>query len=97
IDVYKDIDIFVPTAFTPNSDYKNDFLKPIPRGIKQLNYFKIYNRYGNVVFSSTNFTNGWDGKFNGELQNTGSFIWISEGIDIKGNIIFRKGIFTLLR
>lgn len=97
IDVYKDIDIFVPTAFTPNNDYKNDFLKPIPRGIKQLIYFRIYNRYGNLVFSSTNFTNGWDGKYNGVVQNTGSYIWMSEGIDIKGKSIFRKGVFTLLQ
>ncbi len=97
IDVYKDIDIFVPTAFTPNNDYNNDFLKPITRGIKSLKYFRIYNRYGNMVFSAHNFTNGWDGKINGILQNTGSYIWMSEGIDVKNNMIFRKGIFTLIR
>lgn len=97
IDVYKDIDIFVPSAFTPNNDNRNDFLKPIPRGIKQINYFKIYNRFGSLIFSANNFTLGWDGKVNGNLQNAGSFIWFSEGVDIKGNIIFRKGVFTLLR
>ncbi len=97
IDVYKDIDIFVPSAFTPNNDNKNDFLKPIPRGIKQLNYFKIYNRSGSLIFSANNFTLGWDGKVNGNLQNAGSFVWFSQGIDVKGNIIFRKGVFTLVR
>ena len=97
IDVYKEIEIFVPSAFTPNNDNKNDLLKPIPRGIKKLNYFKIYNRFGNLIFSSSNFSVGWDGKINGSLQNSGSFIWLSEGIDVKGNIIFRKGIFTLLQ
>jgi hypothetical protein len=62
------------------------FLKPIPRESKQLNYFKIYiNRYGSLIFSANNFTNGWDGKVNGNLQNAGSFIWVSEGVDIKGS------------
>jgi gliding motility-associated-like protein len=97
IDVYKEIGIFVPTAFSPNNDYKNDILHAVPRGMKQLNYFKIFNRFGQVVFYSNIFANGWDGNINGVRQNTGSYIWIAEGIDIKGNVVSRKGYFTLVR
>ncbi len=97
VDVYKEIGIFVPTAFSPNNDYLNDILKVIPRGMKQLKYFKIFNRYGQQVFFSNNFANGWDGKINGIKQQTGSYIWIAEAEDIKGNVIMRKGAFSLLR
>jgi gliding motility-associated-like protein len=97
IDVYKEIGIFVPTAFTPNNDNRNDILKSIPRGIKRLNYFTVYNRLGQIVFSTNNFSIGWDGKIKGILQNTGTYIWIAEGIDINENIVYRKGSFSLIR
>ncbi len=97
IDVYKEINIFVPSAFTPNNDNRNDILKAIPRGIKQLYFFNIYDRLGQIVFSTNNFSIGWDGKIKGINQNTSSYVWIAEGIDINGNIIYRKGSFSLIR
>jgi gliding motility-associated-like protein len=97
IEVYTKIGILVPTAFTPNNDSRNDVLKAIPRGVKQLNYFKIFNRFGNLVFFSKDCKEGWDGKLKGILQNTGIYIWIAEGIDVKGNIINNNGIVTLIR
>jgi gliding motility-associated-like protein len=97
IDVYKEIGIFVPTAFTPNNDNRNDILKAIPRGIKNLNFFNIYNRFGQIIFSTNNFSFGWDGKIKGINQNTSTYIWVAEGIDINGNIIYRKGSFSLIR
>jgi gliding motility-associated-like protein len=97
IDVYKDVEIYVPTIFTPNNDNLNDFLKAIPRGIKEFKYFTIYNRFGQQVFSTSNPSKGWDGKFGTLQQNTGSYIWYAEGIDLKNNIIKRKGTFTLVR
>ncbi len=97
IEVYKEIGIFVPTAFTPNNDYRNDFLKAIPRGMKYLKYFKIYNRYGEIIFSTNDFSIGWDGKIRGISQNTSTYVWFAEGIDINGNIVERKGSFSLIR
>jgi gliding motility-associated-like protein len=97
IDVYKEIGIFVPSAFTPNNDSRNDILKAIPRGIKQLNLFNIYNRFGQIIFSSNNFSIGWDGKIKGINQNTSTYIWLAEGIDINGNIVYRKGSVSLIR
>ena len=97
IEVYKDVEIFVASAFTPNNDNLNDVIRARPRGITTEIYFSIYNRYGKLVFATKNFSIGWDGKINTATQNTGSFIWIAEGIDIRGNKVIRKGSFTLLK
>lgn len=97
IKVYKGPEIYVPTAFTPNNDGKNDLLKAIPVGIKKFTYFIIYNRWGQSVFYTTNSDTGWDGKFQGIDQNTAVFVWIVEGVDYKGQIIQRKGTVTLIR
>lgn len=68
-------DIYFPTAFTPNGDNLNDIWKPITQK-KLYNYeLKIYNRYGKVIFNSNFITSGWNGKFLGELQNQGTFIY----------------------
>lgn len=91
IRVIKGPDIYVPNSFTPNGDGLNDVLRPIPVGIKQFNYFKIFNRWGQLVYSSNNPKQGWDGKIKGVLQVNTSFVWLAEGVDYKGNVIQRKG------
>ena len=53
--------VFVPTAFTPNGDGLNDDVKPIAVGVKQIKYFSIYNRWGQLVFKTTTNGQGWDG------------------------------------
>ena len=90
-------DIFVPTAFTPNNDHKNDFLIPIPVGISQFDYFRVYNRYGELVFSTKETGQGWDGKINGKDQGTATFVWYVKGTDYTGKVIFKKGTSTLIR
>ena len=66
-------DIFIPTAFTPNGDGHNDVIRPILVGIKQLNFFRIYNRWGQLVFSTSESNKGWDGRISGRDQTTGNF------------------------
>lgn len=97
IKIYKGPDIYVPTAFTPNGDGRNDILKPIAVGISLFEYFVVYNRYGEVVFKSSNPNAGWDGRVKGADQNTGNFIWMVSGTDFRGNKIFRKGSVLLIR
>lgn len=97
IKVYKEANIFVPTAFTPNHDRKNDILKAIPVGIESFKYFIIYNRWGERIFYTTNSDTGWDGKYRGIDQQSGVFIWLTEGIDFKGQTIQRKGTTVLIR
>jgi gliding motility-associated-like protein len=89
-------DIFVPNAFSPNGDGKNDLLKAIPIGIKTFKYMSIYDRYGTRIFYTTNENTGWDGKTKSGLYNTGVFVWIAEGIDYLNNEIVRKGTVLLI-
>jgi gliding motility-associated-like protein len=94
---YTEPDIFIPTAFTPNNDRKNDRLIPIPVGIASMEYFKVYNRYGQLVFNTSNIGQGWDGRVSGKEQNTGTYAWYVQGTDYLGRKIFKKGTSTLIR
>lgn len=90
-------DIFVPSGFTPNGDGKNDILKPILVGISTFNYFKIYNRFGQMVFSTNQIDKGWDGLINNQMQTTGTYIYMAQGIDYLGKTVLRKGTVILIR
>ena len=90
-------EIFIPTAFTPNSDGKNDVLKPILVGITKLDYFKIYNRWGQLVFETNEIGKGWNGTLNGTPQASGTFVFLAQGIDYTGKTIFKKGTVVLIR
>ena len=89
--------IFVPTAFTPNNDGKNDVIRPIAVGIQKINYFSIYNRWGQMVFTTTVNRAGWDGRVGGTLQNSGVFVWMVSAIDYTGKPVFLKGTVALIR
>ncbi len=89
--------IFVPTAFTPNGDGLNDDVHPIAVGIKKINYFSIYNRWGELVFTTTQDRKGWDGRIAGKLQSSAVFVWMVSAVDYLGAPIFLKGTVTLIR
>jgi gliding motility-associated-like protein len=97
--VYKvEADLFVPTAFTPNGDGLNDFFKPIPIGMKAINHFKVFNRWGVLMYSSTEMKGrGWDGTYNGRPQDSNTFVWIAEGVDYEDRKISKKGYVVLIR
>jgi len=98
VKVFKtDPDIFVPSAFTPNKDGLNDIIKPIPVGIATLNYFNIYNRWGQLLYNTAEIGKGWDGFVNGTAQPAGTYVYIAEGVDYKGKTIFKKGTVVLIR
>jgi gliding motility-associated-like protein len=97
IRVYKGPDIYVPTAFTPNNDGLNDKFFPFPVGIKKINYFKVYNRWGQLMFSTTRLYDGWDGKAGGIAQGTGVYVWMAQGITKDDKVITKKGTVTLIR
>lgn len=90
-------DILVPSGFTPNGDGKNDVLRPIAVGITELQYFRIYNRWGQLLFSTNQQGLGWDGRYNGILQGSGAYVYIAQGKDIYGKTVFRKGTAVLIR
>ena len=97
IKVYEHLDIYVPSAFTPNGDGRNDVLHVIAPGLKQLDYFRVYNRWGQVVFESKDLLKGWDGRINGQLPETGVYVWIMRGVNYLGDVIGRRGTVTLIR
>lgn len=97
IRVYKGPEIYVPTAFTPNGDGKNDKFTPFPVGIKSYNYFRVFNRWGQLIFSTTKLNDGWDGKIAGKEQPAGLYVWMVEGITRDKKIITKKGTVTLIR
>jgi gliding motility-associated-like protein len=90
-------EIFVPSAFTPNGDGLNDIVFPICVGIKQLNYFRIFNRWGQLVFSTSQIGKGWDGLISGTKQGTANFVYMAQAVDYLGNVIFKKGNVVLIR
>ncbi len=90
-------DILVPSAFTPNGDGKNDILRPITIGISRLSYFKVYNRWGQLLYTTSEFGKGWDGKFGGIAQPAATYVFVTEGSDYLGKPVFRKGTSVLIR
>ena len=89
--------VFVPTGFTPNNDGRNDEIRPIAVGMSKLEYFRIYNRWGQLVFSTTINGKGWDGKIGGKEQGSGVYVWIVKGVDFTGKVVSAKGTVTLIR
>jgi gliding motility-associated-like protein len=90
-------DIFVPSGFTPGGDGHNDILRPVCVGIKELNYFRVYNRWGQLIFSTSEIGKGWDGTISGQPQSTANFVYIVQGVDYTGKVIFKKGNVMLIR
>ncbi len=90
--------IAVPTAFTPNNDGLNDFLYP-NNAIKATNLdFRVFNRWGQLVFHSKDWQRKWDGKVDGLLQAPGVFVWMLEYTSsVTGERVFQKGTTTLIR
>lgn len=88
---------YVPNAFTPNGDGLNDILRPIAFGLKNLKYFRIYNRLGQLVFNTNSFKEGWDGTIRGVAQDPSVFVWTAEAFDYTGKRIQAKGNVTLIR
>ena len=98
VKVFKTIPyVFVPTAFTPNNDGLNDLIRPIAVGIQKINYFSIYNRWGQLVFTTTINGHGWDGRIGGLEQSTNVYVWMVSAIDYTGRPFFQKGTVTLIR
>jgi len=97
VKIYKGPDIYLPNAFTPNGDTRNDVFKGIPVGLKQFNYLKVFNRWGQLIFSSTDYNKGWDGTWQGQQQNQGVYVVMANGIDFRGNIIDKKATIMLIR
>jgi gliding motility-associated-like protein len=99
IQVLLDLNVYLelPNAFTPNNDGKNDYLQLIQQGIETLFDFKIYNRYGHVVFESIDVETSWDGTYNHQPQPAGVYVVHLKARGVYGEIYDFKRNVTLLR
>ena len=95
--------LFVPNAFTPNGDGQDDVFYPrCGAGISQIKSFRVYDRWGELLFDRENLapndaSNAWDGTYNGEKPKPDVFIWIVDGVCDNGSIFSNKGNVTLIR
>jgi gliding motility-associated-like protein len=87
----------VPTAFTPNRDGKNDSFRAMVFGNTKRFELAVYNRWGQVVFFTTDPSRGWDGKVAGINQETGFFVWTCRYQLEGGKESFEKGTVSLIR
>lgn len=83
--------IFIPNAFSPNNDGVNDYFKIISLGEIKLENFRIYNRWGQLLFESENLNDKWNGTFNGIQEEIGVYVYVAsidcgEKKTIKGNV-----------
>lgn len=67
--------MYIPSAFSPNGDGRNDLFRPLLFGNVKHFQFKVYNRWGEIIFQTSEMQKGWDGKVKGLLQETGVYVW----------------------
>jgi gliding motility-associated-like protein len=98
IDVLRSCYIAVPTAFTPNGDGLNDYLYPLNAYKADNLTFKVFNRFGQMLFESHEWTEKWDGTLHGNREPAGAYVWFLEYTDRDtGKHIFQKGTSLLIR
>ncbi|MBC7848546.1 MAG: gliding motility-associated C-terminal domain-containing protein [Chitinophagaceae bacterium] len=88
-------EIFMPNAFRPGG--RNGVLRPIPVGISKLDYFRVFNRWGQLVFQTATPGVGWDGTLGGKVQPSGTYAWMVQGTDFTGKVVTKSGTAILIR
>lgn len=97
VQIIQRADIQVPNAFTPNGDGLNDYLKPVGMGVSTIRYFRVFNRWGQLVYDTHDLKKGWDGTFKGMPQPAQSYVWMVEGVGQDETLIQKKGAAVLIR
>jgi hypothetical protein len=88
----------LPNAFSPGAGTGiNDELRIIKRGMANLNYFRIFNRWGEMVFETKNIDEGWNGRYKGTPQPMGSYVYVIDATTSTGKRIYKQGNITLIR
>jgi gliding motility-associated-like protein len=89
--------IAVPTAFTPNGDGLNDYLYPLNAFKATDLTFKVFNRLGQLVFETNDWTKKWNGNVNSEPQPLGVYVWMLNYTDGNKKEVSLKGSTMLIR
>ncbi|MBC9930742.1 gliding motility-associated C-terminal domain-containing protein [Chitinophaga qingshengii] len=90
-------EIYIPNAFSPNGDGLNDVFRPIPVGMVKMDFFRVFDRWGKLMYNNTAYMKGWDGTVNGQKAPVGTYVWVVQGRDINDKTVLRKGTVTLIR
>ncbi|WMJ74691.1 PKD domain-containing protein [Cytophagaceae bacterium ABcell3] len=96
IEVKPETFVKMPTTFTPNGDGANDVVYANGHGIKELLEFSIFNRWGQLIFQSTDVSQGWDGTFKGRVQNTDVYVYKIRALTWKDEVIQEEGYINLV-
>jgi len=95
--IYLNQGIVAANAFSPNGDGNNDVFRLVHRGIDQLYDFRIYNRWGEQVFATSDLYDGWDGTYNGKAQPQGAYVYYVKARTEEGEEISLTGNVNLIR
>ncbi|MEO6671103.1 MAG: gliding motility-associated C-terminal domain-containing protein [Ferruginibacter sp.] len=87
----------IPNAFSPNGDGLNDIFRVVPAGISYTEWFRIFNRFGELVFESNQWLKGWDGTFKGKKQPIGNYVWVLKGRDKNNKVVEMKGTVLIVQ
>ncbi len=97
VKVYAGPEFYVPTGFTPNHDGVNDNFKVIAPGVPKLDFLRVWDRWGRLVFETSALSAVWDGTLKGDPAPAGTYVWMVQGMDYNGRLFNRKGTVTLIR
>ena len=94
--------LFIPNTFTPNGDGENDVFYPRGSGVSIIKSFRIYNRWGNLLFEHMNFqindiNSAWDGSYNGSSPRPDVYVYVIDAVCATGEPIFIKGDVTIVK
>jgi len=88
--------VYVPNAFTPNGDGKNDTFLAYSNNMQKI-MLSVYNQWGELIYRTTDKSAGWDGTYKGHDQPVGVYVYYLEATMIDGHSVNKKGTVTLLR
>ena len=94
--IQEDINIFVPDIFSPNNDGENDVFYVRATGTRKL-LFRVYDRWGRMVFETTDPTIGWDGFIKGKKAVAGVYVWTLDATMFDDTEVIKKGNVSLVR
>ena len=87
----------VPSAFSPNGDGINDEIFVLNHEVGELLEYTIFNRWGQIIFTTQDINGGWDGSIDGTEAEMGTYVYLVRAIGLEGEFFQRQGNITLVR
>ncbi len=92
-----DCDVYIPSAFTPNNDNLNETFGVVDNSAVQYFSFQIYSKWGELIFTSNDITQKWDGTFKGKKMPNGAYLWMLNYTNSRGRKMYEQGMVMLIR